>query len=376
MSFLHGLAIVAALSLAFPDDPGRRKLPEQEVPRELAPKTITLQGSEIPLSKALDELAKQTGNRALDRRQAKDDLAIKLDLRNATFWQALDAIARAANARISLYEKDALVCLADGPYVKLPTSYHGLFRVTAKGIVLNRSFESDLHLCTIHLEVAWEPRFQPFMLENRNGALVVKDDKGRPLVIPEMGQGMSSADRRVAKEIQLQVAAPPRSAASLGLLKGAVTVVGPGKMLTFKFDKLARIEKREEARTQTQEGVSVSLREVRPEGEGAGAIWTIGVLLEYPAAGPKFESFQSWFVNNEIYLEKDKNGSRRKFLPNRVYETDESTDTRAILRSRFGDDPAKNLVLGNFSDWNLVYRTPGKIISIDVPFVFKDVPLP
>jgi hypothetical protein len=355
--------------------PAAKPLP-QETSTGLAPRTMTLRGNDIPLSKALEELARQTGNRVEDRRQVKDGVKIKLDLDKATFWQALDAVARAADARVTLFDRDALVALADGPYQMVPVSYHGLFRVMVKRIDLTRSFETDQHVCNIHLEVAWEPRFQPLMMESRSEALVVRDDKGRAAEVPEAGQGMMPIGRRLAKDIQLQVAAPHRSASQLGMLKGTLKVVGPDKMLTFKFDKLDKIEKRAEARTQSKDGVSVSLRELRAEGEGGDAIWTVGVLLEYPADGPKFESFQSWLVHNEIYLEKSRDGAGQKFAPNLGYETDDSTDAKAILRYRFGDEPAKKLVLGKFGDWNLIYRTPGRITTMDVPFEFKDVPLP
>jgi hypothetical protein len=102
----------------------------------------------------------------------------------------------------------------------------------------------------------------------------------------------------------------------------------------------------------------------------------VGLLLEYPADGPKFESFQSWLVNNEIYLEKEKDGIKQHFPPNLGYETDDATDTRALIKYRFGDEPDKKLLLGKFSDWRLVYRTPGKIAEIPIPFEFKDIPLP
>jgi len=378
MRYLDKLAVVTLLLL------GARPLSADEGPKPqvretatgLIPRTITLQGKDISLRKALEEVAGQTGNQVKDRRQAKEDLSLHLDLKSATFWQAIDAIAKAADAKVSLYEKDALVALTDGPHVNVPTSYSGIFRVIVKRIDLARFLEVDRHLCSVYLEIAWEPRFQPLMLEIRNDTLVVRDDKGRAVEVPESGQGMLPIGRRLAKDLQIQVAAPHRSAASLGLLKGAFTVVGPGKMLTFKFDKLARIEKREEARTQTQEGVTVSLRELRPEAEEGDAIWTVGLLLEYPSDSPKLESFQSWIVNNQIYLEKERDGAKQKFEPNLGYETDESTDTKAIVRYRFGDEPSKKLLLGKFSDWTLVYRAPGKITSIEVPFDFKDLPLP
>ena len=66
---------------------------DADVPKELAPRTITLQDTNIVLTKALQELAGQTGSQVEDRRREKEEIKLlKLDLKNATFWQALDAM--------------------------------------------------------------------------------------------------------------------------------------------------------------------------------------------------------------------------------------------------------------------------------------------
>jgi hypothetical protein len=355
----------------------KTKGPDNSVPKELALKTVTMQDPNTSLSKALKELAGQTGNHVEDRRREKDESKLlKLDLRNATFWQALDAIAKAADARISLYERDGKLALVDGPHQLLPVSYNGLFRVTVKELHLHHYLDSDTHFCDIKLEVAWEPRFQPLFMETRPDSLTVLDDKGRAIEIPEEGRGPTAIGQPTATTANIRIPAPQRSAKQLALFKGQLMVTGPSKMLTFVFDKLSKIEKPADAKKETKEGVTVNLRELRSEGGGGDEVWTVGLLLEYPADGPKFESFQSWIVNNKIYLEKEQSGIKQQFPPNLGYETDDQSDTKAIIRYRFGDEPDKKLSLGKFGDWKLVYSTPGKINEVPVPFEFKDLPLP
>src|SRR5271165_6512016 len=70
----------------------------------IAPRTVTLVGQEIPLTQALEQLQKQTDYQVKDRRLDKEELKIRLDLQEASFWQALDAIARQANLNVSLFE--------------------------------------------------------------------------------------------------------------------------------------------------------------------------------------------------------------------------------------------------------------------------------
>jgi hypothetical protein len=355
----------------------KAKNPDADVPKELAPVAFTLQEANLSVNKALNELARQTGSQVEDRRREKDEnKLLKLDLKNATFWQALDTIAKAADARVSLYERDGKIALIDGPHQLLPVSYNGLFRVVVKEIHLHHYLDADTHSCDIKLEVAWEPRFQPLFMETRPDSLVVQDDKGRAIEIPEEGRGPAAIGRATVNTITVRIPAPQRSAKQLGLFKGSLSVTGPSKMLTFTFDKLSKIEKAAEVKKETKQGVTVQLRELRSEGGGGDEVWTVGLLLEYPADGPKFESFQSWIVNNQIYLEKETAGIKQRFPPNLGYETDDQSDTKAIIRYRFGDEPDKKLTLGKFSDWKLVYSTPGRIADVAVPFEFKELPLP
>src|SRR5207302_1108782 len=200
----------------------------------------------------------------------------KLDLKNATFWQALDAIAKAADARISLYERDGKIALLEGPYQVAPVSYSGLFRVGIKELHVHHFLDSDTHYCDIKLEVAWEPRFQPLFLENRPDALTVQDDKGRAIDVPEEGRGPVPVGRPTARTIDVRIPAPQRSANRFSLFKGKLAVMGPTKMVAFTFDNLSKIEKAAEARKETKEGVSVNLRELRSEGGGGDEVWTVG----------------------------------------------------------------------------------------------------
>jgi hypothetical protein len=190
------------------------------------------------------------------------------------------------------------------------------------------------------------------------------------------GSGRAAVGRRNAMELEIRVPAPRRSVQQFGLLKGTINVVGPTKMLTFRFDKLSKIEKRAEVRKAEQEGVNVLIRKFLMEGPKGDALWTAELQLDYPPDGPKFESFQSWIVNNEIYLEKGKEGSGERFPSNGGYNTDDIRDNTAIVQYRFTDEPDKKLVLGEPAEYRLVYKTPGKIVEVPVTFEFKGLALP
>src|SRR5439155_6624548 len=77
-------------------------------------------------------------------------------------------------------------------------------------------------------------------------------------------------------------------------------VIGPSKMLDFTFDKLSPSKKSDEARSQTRDGVKVTLTGVKIGTER----WSVDVLIENPPGGVAFESFQTstWLENNRIAL--------------------------------------------------------------------------
>jgi hypothetical protein len=360
-------------------EPDKGKPPADEVPKDLVPRLFTMEGKDLPLAKVLTALAEQTGNAVADRRASREEGAkVSLKLKNVTFWQALDAIAKAIDARVSMSDREAKIALVDGPFLALPVSYDGLFRVTVTRIDLTHQIDADNRFGIIYLEIAWEPRFQPLMMKTKVDSLDIQDDKGRSVDVPDSGEGTAPVGKRQAATLQVRINAPLRSAGQLKVFKGKISAIGPSKMLTFTFDKLAKIDpaRSKTELTEVQDGVVLHLRELMPEGQSGDQVWKIGLLLEYPADGPKFESFQSWLVNNDIFLQKEKDGIRQKFPPNLGYETDDSTENKAIIRYSFGDEPEKNLLLGKFSDWKLIYKTPGKISELTIPFEFKDVPLP
>jgi hypothetical protein len=357
-----------------------RPLPAQEksgpqaaepLPKELQPKLFTLQGKDISLGSALEQLAKQTGNRVEDRRQSKEDVKLKLDVKNSTFWQALDIIAKEADLRVSLFEKGGVIALRDGPHQVTPVCYSGLFRISFKRIDTTLMVEPEAHFCVVRLQVAWESRFQPLLIETAPESLEAQDDMRQALDGSGGGKGQAAVADQRATEVNIRLPAPQRSARALSLLKGKLAMVGPAKILTFVFDDLKEIKDPSKAPKQTQEGITVELHGLQAQSED---VWTADLVLEYAKEGPKFESFQAHLVRNEIYLEKEKNGVLQRLPPRLGFNSDPVADNRVSIQYNFGDDGAKKL--GRFQDWKLVYKTPSKFTKVPIHFEFKDLQLP
>lgn len=344
-----------------------KSMKDAQAQKVLTPRTVTIKDDAIPLLKALEEIAKQTEIKVEDLRREKDDPKLKLNLEGVTFWQALDAIAKEADLKVYPYHSTS-IALVEGPYVELPTSYNGMFRSTIKRVAAIRDLETDTHVYIARVELTWEPRFRPFLVDTRPQSLVVKDDKNKELPVPDEGGGKAPVESPYAMTVDIRLPAPPRSVNKLNLLKGQFVVVGPSKMLEFTFDTLDVLEKDPKAREQTKEGITVKI--AKPTFEKI--FWKLEVSLEYPPDGPEFESFQSWLVNNEIYLMK--NGGKDRFPMNGGYATDSVAKNRAGITYNFVSE--KKMPLGKPGDWQVVYRTPGAIVELLAGFEFKDVPLP
>jgi hypothetical protein len=219
----------------------------------------------------------------------------------------------------------------------------------------------------IQLEFAWEPRFQPFLLEvGTCSVLYGADASGRKLQVQQPSQGQVDVNGRTAHEVEIRVPAPKRSAAQIEALKGNLTLILPSKMLRLTFPKLSVIKKPNQAITQnTPEGISVSVSKLVQDDDR----WLVEMALHYPTGGPTFESFRSWLGNNQISLVKGK----ERWLPNADEErVEQVTATQAVIQYVFADPSGKK----NPADWTLVYHTPGRIVEVTAPFAFTSLPLP
>ncbi|HZY83374.1 MAG TPA: hypothetical protein VFE78_00975, partial [Gemmataceae bacterium] len=288
-----------------------------------------------------------------------------------TFWQALDRIAAAAQARVDLQPSGRIALVTPAAaYRRPPVSYDGPFRFTLKKVMASRDLESDASQYGATLEAAWEPGLLPLFLETRPQGLRLVDDKGNAVPAPEPGSSAAPVDGRTSLTFDVALPPLPRSAARVRLLEGTLSAVVPSKMLTFTFPALDQLDKTAAdapERRQTQEGVGCRVSKVVL----AKDRWTVQVSLDYPPGGKRLESYQSGVVNNEMVLE-GKDGKVR--LPSSDYFLENASPRRAVISYHFRDKGRQ--ARGKPGDWRVVYRTPAALVEVPVRFSFKDVPLP
>jgi hypothetical protein len=355
--------------MTFAEEPPPKKAPE--------PQPVTLSDT-MEVSAALAALTKQTGIPVVDRR-GEPDAKVTVDLKKATFWQALDQIADAANAQVDVYTSDGKLALKKRngkPAFKDAqlVSYDGLFRTSIKRITPSLDLETGEITYRASLEVAWVPTLQPFYLETRPQNLVVKDDQMNELPAINLGNAKAQADGRNALLFDTLLPAPPREARKIGQIEGKLSIIAPTKMLAFSFpDPLDELEKNAKAGKPAkvkQSDISCEITTVKL----AKDHWEVKVTLTYPPGNiAELGTHQSWLVNNELVLES-KDGKTRFSASS--YYLDPATATHAVATYNFQNDPKQNRVLGKPEDWKLSYRTPEAVVTIPISFSFKNVPLP
>jgi hypothetical protein len=334
-------------------------------PDDATPARVTIQGKGIRLSDALQQIQKQTGNSISDLREQQGAEAsnptIDLDLKDVSFYEALDDVARKAEVSISAFTGDGSVGItADKPPAKSLVQYVGAFRVNLRDFSLRRDYGAEKSTANAAFEVAWEPRLRPMMLALKADQLVVKDDQGRdvkPEVMAESTDVVLRPENPVA-EVNINLDAPERSASKLATITVKADVTLPAGVKTFRFPSLA-----EQNVVLKQDDVTVTLQQTEVDEQ----VWKVDLVLSYPGEGPAFESYRQGLFNNRLWLERA-DGSR--FEHNGGFSNTGSDGGKLGFEYLFVDVPGKP------SDYRFVYETPSRVITTPLEFTFKDVPLP
>jgi hypothetical protein len=339
----------------------------------LETRTVTLRTASVPISKALAEVARQTGVTVADDRGGPD-VEVPLDLDRASFWRAVDATAARAKAKAVL-TRDGGVSLVRAPAGerRLPTSYDGEFRVRVTRVSASRDLDTGRGSTTLTLEVVWTPGLRPLFLDSQPHGLRLIDGRGGAVSVEDQGSSLVAVEDRSSLTLDLSLPGLPRREADIGLLEGRLLAVVPSKFLTFRFD--ADLPTLEGAvaggavRRLVQEDVVCRIDRVVLGKER----WTVQVGLEYPPGGRALESFQagSLVAHNELRLTSP--DGKRTLAPS-GYVINRVSSRRAQVSYHFTDKPGARR--GPAAGWKVSYVAPARIVEVPVRFRFEKVPLP
>lgn len=333
---------------------------------------ITIKAKDIPLSEALKTLGERTNARVVNSLGSDDKLNLNID--KATYWQALDAIATAASADVQLYREDGQVeLIRRSSPARLPLSYSGPFRIGLRKLTVVNDFVQQSRGLTVSLEAAWEPGFEAFYLETRPRKVVLTDDAGKAIPIASSGSLWTPVDGKRALSFEVSLPAPPRAALKLDTFKGVLPVRAASRMHVFRW----KGQNGDELNLPALAGAKLPLYQRAGPGETLCSVtkvklsasrWTMQVGVELPAGGPEFESFETWYANNEVYLQS--RDGKRKLRPSTFPDQESASTRKVVLNYHF-----TSAERGNATDWVLVCRVPASIVQLDIPFEFRNVEL-
>jgi len=345
----------------------RDQLERRAAEESTAPKVVKLKATARPLSEILAEITRQTGTKFKDFRpqmgQEADDPKLSVDFDNTPFWPAVDqAFDQAKLAIYPFAGKEELGYMAAERGAAASAgriTYAGPLRLAAAQLLAQRNLAAaGPGSLRLDVQVAWEPRLRPIMLQLPLADVKAVDDRGTPIAVEnpdgELEQSIDSEGSAI--EFQLPLVNPLRSAQAIGSIKGKLRAMLPGRVETFEFAELKDAKKVEQRRA----GVAVTLDEVRQDGD----VWEVRMRVRFDNAANALESFRAWVYKNEAYLL----GPKGK-IPNGGYETTEQRKDELGLAYKFDlpDGPA---------GLKFVYKTPAVITSVPLPFEFKNLPLP
>jgi hypothetical protein len=351
----------------------RAALQEAAEQGNLGASKVTIQGKGIRLTEAIRQLQGQSGNSITDlREQLGSEVtnpSLDLDIVDKPFFEALDIVAQKAEVVPNFFTGDGSIGLMAGTMMAgteggTPQNryvlYSGPFRIVFKQIFATRDFQGGMGSANAQFEVAWEPRLRPMLLALKAEDLKIVDDKGKEIKPTVMQESTDVVLRpeNPASELNINMAEPERAAQTLGSIKIKAEVTVPAGLRTFRFPSLAAKDVK-----QKQGDITVTLE----DNEIDEQVWKVHVNLEFPGEGPAFESYRQGLFNNRLWLQKA-DGSR--FEWNGGFSNTNSDGGKLGFEYLFVEVPGKP------SDYQFIYETPSKVLTIPLEFEFKDVPLP
>src|SRR5262249_50740483 len=139
------------------------------------------------LEQVLDEVQRQT-DIAVDRSRADASRAVRIDVKDAPFWDVLEKIAKAADQQLAFAGTGRSSHLLGGEgvtYRELPLTIDGVFRLAARRVQAINDLENDRTICEVLTTLYWEPKFAAFLVEVPGKNVAARDNTDKELTVAE-----------------------------------------------------------------------------------------------------------------------------------------------------------------------------------------------
>jgi hypothetical protein len=323
----------------------------------IAASTVSLSGNRT-LAEIARTITSQTGTE-LDISSFDGDSNLNVNWNKREFWNALEDLAGLVGGRWEMTPKSKAPKLIKSTNKQAPKAYvDGPFRIAVKDILIRSEFATGRTHYDLTLDVAWEPRIAVFRIDEVPHPLQGQDD-GKRAIASEPIKSRNPVEGFVARST-IRLNGLTRQSKRIESLTGTFYLTAADEMLQFTMTNLEKPKS-----PAPQKGVNLEFQKFTKDGN----YWIADVDLRYPAGGPIFESFETyWLSRNRMFLVAP--GGARKFAP-----VDHEENGTAI-RYRFKEDMVRGPVLANLKGWKLEYETPGPMREVPVKFELKEIALP
>lgn len=357
--------------------------PDGKKSAELSAQRVTLVGR-LTLVDALQKLSEQVepqGNHVRDLRpdfgQPTDNPVLDLQLREATFWQACDELARLSALRLVILpprgERDVTVGLLAPTNDKgqtPPTYYSGPFRVRITEVQAVRHFEAPaLSHLAIQTEWACEPRYLPIWLRVGRESVRWRVGNSQEQLAEPTGQGTLKWLGEAALNWRLRLPLPERRMPQLDSLTLNATALVAPKRLALRLAPLVP--------NKSWLAEDVQVRLVLAEYEVGQQHWHFQLRLDYPAPnkqrGFDLESYHTWIMDASRFWLQSKE-SKLTWAPLRAPVV--SVEGRHAFTVKLLFPAPEKTRPTDAQNWELGALIPADPVVVPIQATFQNVPLP
>jgi|GEM_PF-358653 len=214
----------------------------------------------------------------------------------------------------------------------------------------------------------WANKVEPVLINTVPYEIECKYE-GKPLVVVSTkGKSFAPVDGINSLPFVINLPYLKRNQAEAFSIQGKIKAILPVGFEQVELGSLSKLVA-EGAKDQPliiKKGFSCSLKKVI-----AGAVRiSFGIQTEIEAQGPEFDTSQNWAILNQLKLVNKQN---LKEWPADGYIVETMANRNAMITYHF---LLKDKNLGDFLDWNLVYKAVTGMKYQDIPFQFDKVPIP
>ncbi len=344
----------------------RLQLEQQQARSSIQPSHVILNGR-FSLRELIAAVEEQTGNRlnVVGLSDSQQNREIDITLKEATFWQAVDTIARRFDSVCRFPDGSSSLRIEpiDESKLRRPVAvaYSGPFRVTVQSARRRREF-NDVRLM---MEVSVEPRLRPLFLSYAAADWTAATPNSQQLASANPGAQweLSFGDRGRSSALNLDLAGADEPLQTMSV-RGKVNMVIAAGTEPIRFSDILDAE----GTARRRGGVTVTLQDVdsSPTKSGENDL-RIRAAVEYDAQGPAFESHRTWIYHNDVFLESP-DGKRINFGGGQ--RTSFSRTAGVLIEYPFQGLPS------DLKDYRFVYVAPTMILDkVPVNIEFEDLPV-